>query len=71
MDVRFRLYGSQVSAVMRVPKRLRERGALAMGSRFSWPSLGRALKLDYPEWVVEAVGWEGTPVGSDLVIHVV
>ena len=69
MNVRFR--STYANAVMRVPRWLRETGALTTGATFLWPSLARALGERCCDYEVVAVGWEGTPAGSDLVIHVV
>jgi hypothetical protein len=68
------------SAVMVIPAELKQRGALGLNATVQWPSLSRALcaakygslgkAVSWRAWTVTGVGYEGTPAGGDLVVHV-
>jgi hypothetical protein len=70
-DITVRFRSDNLTAAMKLPTFLKDKGALRLGNAFFWESLGKALSApkDYP-FQVTAVGTEGTPVGSELVVHV-
>jgi hypothetical protein len=71
LAVRFRY--EDMSHVMVVPSSLKQRAALALRSRFQWPALCKALGFSLRDagqfFQVTGVGCEGTPLGSELVVH--